>query len=52
MTHPDKVPDGDRRAFDMVSEAYGVLGDEGRRDLYDRYGKEGVEAGGPPVYVQ
>lgn len=47
LTHPDKIPSGDRSAFDKVSEAYEVLSCEKKRSLYDRFGKEGVENGGP-----
>ena len=31
LAHSDKTPDGDRRAFDKVAEAYDVLGDEEKR---------------------
>lgn len=41
QTHPDKTG-GDRRAFDKVAEAYDVLQDAEKRNLYDRYGKQGV----------
>ncbi|KAL7463499.1 hypothetical protein ACHAXS_003860 [Conticribra weissflogii] len=47
LTHPDKIPSGDRAAFDKVSEAYEVLSCEKKRSLYDRFGKEGVDNGGP-----
>mmetsp|Transcript_30763 Transcript_30763/g.62364 ORF Transcript_30763/g.62364 Transcript_30763/m.62364 type:complete len:752 (+) Transcript_30763:96-2351(+) len=47
-THPDKVPSGDRTAFDKVARAYEVLSDEGKRALYDRFGDAGVDAGGNP----
>ena len=47
-THPDKVPNSDRSAFDKVAKAYEVLSDETKRGLYDRFGDEGVEAGGNP----
>lgn len=45
--HPDKNP-GDPSAearFKEVSEAYEVLNDPDKRQIYDRYGKEGVRAG-------
>lgn len=42
--HPDKG--GDPETFKKVSEAYDVLGTPEKRELYDKYGKEGVEQGG------
>ncbi|GFH51241.1 hypothetical protein CTEN210_07717 [Chaetoceros tenuissimus] len=42
LTHPDKL-NGDRRAFDKVSEAYDVLKDEEKKKIYDRYGLEAVK---------
>lgn len=45
-THPDKLPNGDRQAFDMVSRAYEVLGCERKRALYDRFGEGGVDLNG------
>eukprot|EP00978_Attheya_sp_CCMP212_P028413 scaffold98007_cov38-Attheya_sp.AAC.2 len=38
VTHPDKLASGDRAAFDRVSEAYGILGDDETRARYDRSG--------------
>lgn len=48
--HPDKNPEDPNAEarFKEISEAYGVLSDEKKRQVYDRYGKAGVEgaAGG------
>lgn len=46
--HPDRNPD-DHEAedkFKLVNEAYQVLSDEKKRDIYDRYGKAGLEGQG------
>lgn len=46
--HPDKNP-GDKKAeahFKEISEAYEVLSDDKKRQMYDRYGKEGVQGAG------
>lgn len=43
QTHPDKTG-GDRRAFDKVSEAYDVLSDDEKRQVYTRHGKRGLDA--------
>jgi DnaJ-class molecular chaperone len=37
QTHPDKN-NGDRRAFDKVSEAHDILYDENKKKIYDKYG--------------
>lgn len=46
--HPDKVGDGEKEAaekkFIQVSEAYAVLSDDEKRTVYDKYGKQGLEA--------
>jgi molecular chaperone DnaJ len=46
--HPDKNP-GDKEAednFKVVNEAYQVLSDDQKREIYDRYGKQGLEGHG------
>lgn len=50
--HPDKNP-GDKQAaatekFKEVAEAYDVLTDPQKRQIYDAYGEEGLKGGAPP----
>lgn len=46
--HPDKVPEAEKEEaenmFVRVSEAYAVLSDDEKRNVYDKYGKQGLEA--------
>jgi DnaJ homolog subfamily A member 2 len=42
--HPDKG--GDPEKFKEISVAYEVLSNNEKRDLYDKYGEEGVRDGG------
>uniref|UniRef100_A0A7S3ZIC0 J domain-containing protein n=2 Tax=Lotharella globosa TaxID=91324 RepID=A0A7S3ZIC0_9EUKA len=45
--HPDKG--GDEEKFKEIQKAYDVLSDESKRELYDRYGEEGLQNGGSPA---
>uniref|UniRef100_A0A8C0BFE9 DnaJ heat shock protein family (Hsp40) member B2 n=1 Tax=Buteo japonicus TaxID=224669 RepID=A0A8C0BFE9_9AVES len=48
--HPDKNPDNKEYAeqrFKEIAEAYEVLSDKQKRDVYDRYGKDGLMGAGP-----
>jgi len=46
--HPDKNKAANAEAmFKEVAEAYEVLSDPKKREVYDQYGEEGLKAGGP-----
>eukprot|EP00771_Trimastix_marina_P000916 gnl/Trimastix_PCT/1950.p1 GENE.gnl/Trimastix_PCT/1950~~gnl/Trimastix_PCT/1950.p1 ORF type:complete len:379 (-),score=91.85 gnl/Trimastix_PCT/1950:142-1278(-) len=50
--HPDKNP-GNKEAegkFIEIANAYEVLSDNDKRQIYDRYGEEGLKEGGPHEY--
>mmetsp|Transcript_26292 Transcript_26292/g.43629 ORF Transcript_26292/g.43629 Transcript_26292/m.43629 type:complete len:506 (+) Transcript_26292:55-1572(+) len=42
--HPDKG--GDPEKFKEVQKAFDILGDERKREVYDKHGEEGLEGGG------
>ncbi|CCK73410.1 uncharacterized protein NDAI_0G04250 [Naumovozyma dairenensis CBS 421] len=43
--HPDK-PTGDTEKFKQISEAYEILSDSNKREIYDQYGLEAARNGG------
>ena len=50
--HPDKNKDNKEEAetkFKEISEAYAILSDTKKRELYDKYGMEGVNNDGPQI---
>src|SRR5271170_3388879 len=51
LHHPDRNKDdvdNAKRKFQDVSEAFEVLSDKQKREIYDQYGEEGLKGGGPP----
>lgn len=43
--HPDKNPNEGER-FKLISQAYEVLSDPKKREIYDKYGEDGIKEGG------
>ena len=45
--HPDKnkSPEAEEK-FKLIAEAYEVLSDKKKRDIYDQFGEEGLQGGG------
>jgi len=45
--HPDRVPEAEKKEaeekFKEISEAYGVLSDSQKRQMYDQYGHSGID---------
>lgn len=51
LHHPDRNKDdvdSAKRKFQDVSEAFEVLSDKNKREIYDQFGEEGLKGGGPP----
>jgi DnaJ homolog subfamily A member 2 len=46
QAHPDRG--GDPEKFKEIQHAYSILSDDEKRKIYDKYGEDGVDAGGRP----
>jgi DnaJ family protein A protein 2 len=46
--HPDLNPDASEEKFKEIGAAYEVLKDAEKREIYDKYGEEGLQGGGMP----
>jgi len=47
--HPDKNPEG-VETFKEIQFAYEILSDKEKKEIYDKYGEEGLKEGGGPGF--